>query len=56
MAAAILERDGLALGGAEKHDRLIQDDPPQHAAPDLVVPGGDVPRIAYEHRLLRDLV
>src|SRR6266850_3264288 len=52
MAAAVLERDGLALDRAIQHDRLVEDDAPDHAASDLVIPGGDVPGVANEHDLL----
>jgi hypothetical protein len=56
VAATVFQRDRFSLDGAIEHDRLVEHDAPEHAAPDLVVPGGDVPGVAYEHRLLRDLV
>jgi hypothetical protein len=49
MAAAVLQRDGLALDGAVKQHRLVDDDPAQHVAADLVIPRGDVPGITHEH-------
>src|SRR6185295_20304165 len=54
MRAAILERAGHAVGGAEQHDRLAQDYPTQRPFLHLAVEGGDVPVIAEKHgHLLR---
>src|SRR5581483_10334813 len=49
VAAAVLQRHRLAVDGAEKNDRLIEDDPPPQGAIDLMVPCSDVPGVAYEH-------
>jgi hypothetical protein len=52
MAAAVFQRHRLSLGRAEEDYWLFQDDAPEHAAAELVVPGGDVPGIADEHEPL----
>src|SRR5207248_363141 len=51
VAAAVFQGHRLTVDGTIKDHRLAEDDPSQHAAADLVVPGGDVPGVANEHRV-----
>ena len=48
MAAAILERGGLARGVAEQHQSLVHDGAGENAVFDLIRPARDVPSVADE--------
>ena len=49
MNAAILQRDGLAVGGSVHHNRLAKHDLAHRLANDIATERRDIPVIAQEH-------